>query len=123
MQKELPVIKASYDLNLGIIKMSEKLNKSLKYSVGSRLLNESLELMILLYRSSTRERKTPSLELAKESVHVIRVLIRILVDTRGIEKRKYLELSRQVDDISKQLNGWYKKNVSLAKVSGQSSVD
>ena len=45
MQKELPVIKASYDLNLGIIKMSEKLNKSLKYSVGSRLLNESFRII------------------------------------------------------------------------------
>jgi hypothetical protein len=123
MQKELPVIKATYDLNLGIIKMSEKLNKALKYSVGSKLLDESLELMTLLYRASTRSDKLPSLDHAKESVQLIRVLIRILVDTKGIEKKKYLELSRRVDNISKQLNGWHKKKISLAKVSGQNSID
>jgi hypothetical protein len=48
---EFPVFKASYDLLLNIIKFLANFSREYKYMVEERLKNETLALIVLVYRA------------------------------------------------------------------------
>ena len=50
---DLPVYKASYDLLLLVYEFSNPLSRDYKYTIGERLKSETLELLLLVFKSST----------------------------------------------------------------------
>ena len=49
---ELPVYKASYDLLLAIFHFVKNFTKEFKYTLGEKLKNETLEMLINIYRAN-----------------------------------------------------------------------
>jgi len=47
---ELPVYRASYDLLLAVFQFTKNLAKVCKYTVGEKLKNEMIDLVVLVYR-------------------------------------------------------------------------
>jgi hypothetical protein len=105
---ELPVFKKSYDLLLLLVNMSASLPKSYKYTFGERLQLESIEMIINIYKSNTAVDKQDHILKSREHLEAIRLLVRVLYDTKQINLRRMIFLNSFIEEISKQLTGWQK---------------
>ena len=105
---ELPVFKASYDLLLEIFRFTKNFSREYKYTVGENLKNETMELMTLIYRANSRKDKLEILQRAREHIEVIRIWIRLMKDLKQISLKSFVQVNKQVENVSKQLTGWQK---------------
>jgi hypothetical protein len=105
---ELPVYKATYDLLLAIFQFTKDFSKEYKYTVGESLKKETIELLTLIYRANTRYQKADVLQMAREQIEVIRLLIRVMKDMKQISLNKFVKINEAVENVSKQLSGWQK---------------
>ena len=105
---ELPVYKATYDLLLAIFQFTKEFSKEYKYTVGESLKKETIELLTLIYRANTRYQKSDVLQMAREQIEVIRLLIRVMKDMKQISLEKFVRINEAVENVSKQLSGWQK---------------
>jgi hypothetical protein len=105
---ELPVYKASYDLLLEIFRFTKEFNREFKYTVGESLKKETLELITLIYRANSKKEKWETLQAAREKIEVIRLFVRLMKDLRQISLDKFVQVNKQVENVSKQLTGWQK---------------
>jgi hypothetical protein len=105
---DLPIYKASYDLFVTIFEYTKNFTKEYKYTVGEKLKNETLEMMVNVYRANTRKDKTELLQTARENIEVIRLLFRLLKDLKQIDVKKFVTITVQIENVSKQLAGWQK---------------
>jgi len=108
LYSDLPVYKASYDLFVTIFEYSKNFNKEYKYTVGEKLKNETIEMMVSIYRANTRADKKQLLQSARENIEVIRILFRLLKDLSQIDLKKFVTVNVQIENVSKQLAGWQK---------------
>jgi len=105
---ELPVYKATYDLLLEMFSFTKDFSKEYKYSVGESLKKETIELITLIYRANSRHNKQSTLQTAREHIEVIRLLIRLMKDMQQISLKRFVQVNKQVENVSKQLTGWQK---------------
>jgi len=110
---ELPVYKATYDLLLAIFQFTKEFSKEYKYTIGESLKKETIELLTLIYRANTRHQKEDVLQMAREQIEVIRLLIRVMKDMKQISLEKFVRINEAVENVSKQLSGWQKSVKSL----------
>ena len=108
LHSELPVYKVSYNLLLNLFQLCRNFGKDFKYTIGDKLKNEVVEMMVCIYRANKRKEKAPLLEKAQEHIEVIRLLVRILKDLKEINLHAFVDLSAQIEDVSKQTAGWLK---------------
>ncbi len=104
----LPVYKASYDLLVEIFQFVKNFNKEYKYTVGEKLKNETLEMIMNIFRANSRQQKKELLQTARENIEVIRVLLRLTKDLKQIDLRKFVMINEKIENVSKQLAGWQK---------------
>ena len=102
----LPVYKASYDLMLSVFDFCRHFRKEYKYTLGEKLKNETLEMIMNIYRANTKHEKKDLLQKARENIEVIRLLFRLTKDLKLIPLIKFIEISDRIENISKQLTGW-----------------
>jgi len=105
---ELPVFKASYDLLLSIFHFTANFKREYKYTVGERLKNETLALIVLVYRANSSKEKVEVIQQAREQIELIRLLIRVLKDLKQISLQSFVRINEQIENVSKQLAGWQK---------------
>ncbi len=105
---ELPVYKATYDLLLEMFRFTKDFNKEYKYTVGECLKKETVELITLIYRANSRADKHATLQTAREHIEVIRLLVRLMKDMQQINLKRFVEVNKQIENVSKQLTGWQK---------------
>lgn len=104
---QLPVYKACYDLLLELYQVSKNMERDYKFTLGENIKNETTALIIQIYKANTQADKTAYLQVAKEKVEVIRLLLRIYKDLKQISVPQYVTVSEQLESISKQINAWY----------------
>ncbi|MDY6026579.1 hypothetical protein [Bergeyella zoohelcum] len=66
------------------------------------------KLVPRLSRANTNVKKYAYLKQAKEKVEVIRLLMRIYKDLNQIGVERFVAVSEQIENISKQINAWAK---------------
>ena len=108
MYDELPVYKASYDLLLVIFQFTTNFTREYKFTLGERLKNEAIELIVLVFRANSKTSKYDILQQAREQIEVLRLLIRLLKDLKQISLKSFIRINQQVENVSKQLTGWQK---------------
>ncbi len=112
---QLPVYKASYDLLIVIFDFVKQFNREYKFTLGEKLKNETLDMIITIYRANSAEQKANIIQNAREHIEVIRLLIRLTKDLHQINLRKFVSISEKIEEVSKQLTGW-QKSVKSQKV-------
>ena len=105
---ELPVFKASYDLLVAIFLFTKEFKREFKYTVGESLKKETLELITLIYRANSKKEKRETLQSAREKIEVIRLFVRLMKDLKQISLKTFVQVNKQVENVSKQLTGWQK---------------
>ena len=56
--EHLPVFKKNYDLLLAIYQSVRMFGKEFKYTIGEKLKNEALELIVCIYKANSRVEKS-----------------------------------------------------------------
>jgi four helix bundle protein len=121
-QLGLPVYKASYDLFVYSFQLVGNLRKDYKYTVGEKLKNEIMDLMMNIYRANKRRDAKEKIERvvkAQESIEVVRILFRLLKDLKQLSLKHFVRVNEKIEDVSRQLFGWQKKVNSYSGLSGQ----
>lgn len=104
----LPVYKASYTLMVEVAKTLKDTPRDCRYTMGQDLRQKIMDLIILIYQANRLKNKIEKIQLMRDNVLQIQVLIRLMCDLRYISERKYVQLVESTTDISKQLVSWEK---------------
>ncbi len=123
--EHLPVFKKSYDLLLAVYQSVGMFGREFKYTIGEKMKNESLELIVSIYKANNTKDKLDMIVVAKEHLEVLRLYIRISKDLKQITLKKMIFLNEFIESISKQLSGWEKAvnkpNAGVAPVTAGAS--
>lgn len=104
----LPVYKTSYDLLCKIFQLAKNFSKEYKYTLGEKLKNEIIELIILIFKANSHYEKKPYLEQARWNIEVVRLLLRLIKDLHQVNVATFVEVNQLVESVSKQLTAWEK---------------
>ena len=70
-----------------------------------------MKLMLLIYRANSSEDKRYSgISEAREVLEVIQLLLRLTKDLKQITLEDFVSLSKNIENISKQLLGWQRSS-------------
>jgi len=106
---ELPVFKAAYDLLLALFHFTKDFSREYKYTIGEKLKKETIDMVTLIYRANSRRDKFSVIQAAREQIEVIRLLVRLMKDLKQISMKKFVHINKRIENVSKQLTGWQKK--------------
>jgi hypothetical protein len=105
---DLPVYKKTYDLLLVLLDLSSNLSKTYKYTLGERIQLEAIETIVNIYKANASIEKLQFISKSREHIEIIRLMIRILHDTKQISLKRMIFINNIIEEISKQLVGWQK---------------
>lgn len=106
----LPVYKESYDLLVELFQCAKHFNREYKYTLGEKIRDEVIALILHIYRAnSVIDGRAGRLVLARESVELVRLYLRILRDLRQIDLDRFISLNLKIESVSKQLLAWQRK--------------
>lgn len=106
----LPVYKLGYDLLIDIHKITKSYTREHKYTLGEKLKEESLQLLIHIYKANKNKntKRIDAIALIREHLEMIRLLWRISKDLQIIGGKAYIKLNIHIEELSKQLTAWQK---------------
>ena len=104
----LPIYKVAYDLLDAATDMTKNMPRDYKASIGGKIREECVELMVLIFRANTARDKSTHLTSLLERVQVAELLIRLSKDKRFISVAQYAKAIKLTSEIGKQANGWRK---------------
>ena len=93
-----------------VYEFSNPLSRDYKYTIGERLKSETLELLLLVFKSSTADDKNKKAFIleAIDKIELVRLLLRVLKELKQLSLKRYAQISVLTENISKQLTGWKK---------------
>lgn len=107
----LPVYKLTYRLLLSINELMPGLSRDCRYSIGQDMRRRIMDIIIFIYRANRTRIKAPIISKMREALLEVQVYCRLLCDMRYVSEGRYLMLSEQIVEISKQMASWEKKEI------------
>ena len=92
----------------------QTLAKSQRYSLGLKIdclfveIIEAISIAVFL----KKEEKLPYVRIAIRKLDTLKILLMILWETKALDNKKYITLSKPLSDLGRQLGGW---NGNLSK--------
>ncbi len=114
LHSKLPIYKVSYDLLQLVTDVTQHYPRNFQRSMGGKLRDECVGLLVQIYRANSAADKVPHLALLLERLQVMELLLRLSRDMRFISVAKYAAAIELTDNIGKQANGWKKSQSSPA---------
>jgi len=104
----LPIIKHAKDTYLMWFEYFQKLPKIHRYTLGLRIDNLFVEIIENLSAASFLKspEKQGFINLAIRKNDTLKVLMMVLWETKSIDDKKYILLSKGLDEMGKMLGGW-----------------
>jgi hypothetical protein len=112
LHSNLPIYKVAYDLLSIATDLTRNMPRDYRASVGAKIREECVELVILIFRANTSKLKVPHLDQMLERLQVAELLIRLSCDKRFISRDQYAKAIELTGSIGKQANGWRKHSAA-----------
>ncbi len=109
--QHLPIYRLTYELLQRVMIVTKEFPREYKFTLGQKLKDEVIELVVQIYRTNSAEDKLPHLGVLQERLQVIELLIRLCHDMRLIPLKQYSAVAEMTGSLGKQANGW-KKSLS-----------
>lgn len=106
MPDEVLAVTKSYDILLWLIKAVERFPRSHRFTLGDRIINKKLDILESLIKASYSRDKKKYLNKANLDLEVLRYLMRLSKDTKILSLRRYEYISREMDELGRQIGGW-----------------
>ena len=108
--EHLPIYKQTYDLLLRIMTATKNFPREYKYTLGQKLKDEVIELVVLIYRANSVRDKERHISAILERVQVVQLMIRLAHDMKILPRRHYAALAEMTDMLARQAGGWLKSS-------------
>lgn len=108
ISSNLPIYKVTYDLLMKVAEFTRSMPRDFKRSIGERIREECVALVLLIYRANCATHKAPHLSELLERLQVAELLLRLSRDMHLISTKQYAQAVELSDRIGKQANGWKK---------------
>lgn len=105
-QQELPIIQKTYDVILWAVPLLNKLPRNFKFVIGDRLQTALYAFLEGLIRARYAREKVPILETLNADLDIVRYQFRLCHDLELMDLRRYEYVSKEVNEIGKNLGGW-----------------
>ena len=102
----LPIYKATYDVLLRTMHAISHFPREYKYSLGEKIQNEMIELVISIYKANSNHNKREFLSSMQEQIQLIYLLLRISHDMKLMPTEKYAGIVEMIDEVASQAKGW-----------------
>ena len=103
------VMTCLYDLTLWYIQRTNRFPRNWRISLGDHIDRLLLEMLGLAQQARMRSKKVTLLYELSEKVEILRSMTRLCRDLKCLELSQYEFVSRQIDEIGRQLGGWIKQ--------------
>lgn len=113
--KHLPIYKTTYNLLELVVRKTKEFPKDFKYSLGEKLLNECIELVVYIYKANSASKKQEYIQGILERVQVVELLLRLSKDIHLINIDSFSEIVTLTDSIAKQAQGWSSHSYNQTK--------
>jgi hypothetical protein len=104
--QHLPIYKQTYDILLRTMIATKDFPREYKYSLGQKIKDELIELVVLIYRANSAINKKQHIESILERVQAIQLLMRLSHDMKILSRKHYAVLSEMTESLAKQAQGW-----------------
>lgn len=91
--QHLPIYKQTYDLLLRTMTATKDFPREYKYTLGQKIKEELIELVVMIYRANSAQDKARHIESILERVQAIQLMMRLSHDMRILSRRHYAALS------------------------------
>ena len=111
--ENLPIYKAVYDVLMKSLMASRHMAKDYRYTLGEDLKKALFRVLVLVYKANKEKDKTARvacIEEAEEKMVEVRLLCRILNDSKQMPKNLYAQLAFDLVQVDKHLANWRKHN-------------
>ena len=108
--QHLPIYKQTYDILLRTLVATKDFPREYKFTLGEKLKNELVELVVHIYRANSAINKKQHIESILERIQAIQLLLRLSHDMKILTRRNYAALSQMTDILGKQAQGWLKSS-------------
>jgi len=90
--------------------LSQRIPKKDRFGIWSKIQSICLDSIELIATASfeVRNNKLPTLKSVRIKIEVLKRLIRLSNQLHIIKNKKYIELTSDLQEISKMINGWIK---------------
>lgn len=112
MHTELQIYKASMGLLHMATTMTRNIPRDLKQSLGKRVIDECIEVLMLIARANATQDKRPHLTLLVEKVQVVEFLMRLFKDNRFISIPQHAQAIEVTASIGRQANAWKRSTLT-----------
>lgn len=106
MHTELSIYKSSLGLLQMATNITRNIPRDLKQSLGKRVIDECIDVLMLIARANSTTDKRPHLTLLVEKVQVIEFLMRLFKESRFISIPQHANAIEVTTSIGKQANAW-----------------
>ena len=112
--KHLPIYKVTYELLEKVTRKTKDFPKDFKYSLGEKIRNECIELVIFIYKAnSLKNKREENLQQILERVQVIELMLRLAKDLRLFNVAAFSEIVLLTDNLARQTQGWINHTANL----------
>ena len=108
--QHLPIYKLTYDILLRTMIATKDFPREYKHTLGQKIKDELMELVILIYRANSAINKQQHIESIMERIQAIQLLMRLSHDMKILSRKHYAALSEMTDSLGKQAQGWLKSS-------------
>ena len=106
MNENYPIIVKTYNLTRWYIEKLAKLPRNHRFTLGEKIQNTLLDLLMLLSDAIYSKDKQVLLQEANKSLEKLRILSRLMKDLNLLPIESYRFVSTSIDEIGKMLGGW-----------------
>src|SRR5688572_23680818 len=106
LHSSLPIYKVTYQLLVLATEITRHMPRDFKASMGGKVREECLELVVLIYRANAAANKVPHLDQMIERLQVAELLFRLAADMKLIAVKQYSRAIELTAAIGKQATGW-----------------
>jgi hypothetical protein len=106
LTKDLPVFAVANKLLADLFVVTSHIPRAYRYTIGEKLTEGMLDVLNLIYRANSSAVKTPHLHEARERLERVRIVWRMTHDLRLAGIKRFVNISQQIEEVSKQLAGW-----------------
>lgn len=110
MNQDYPVIVKTYNLTLWYIKKLDSLPKNHRYTLGEKIQNTLLNLLLILSDAIYSKDKKPLLQKANKEIEKLRLLTRLLKDLTIISIDNFRFITSSINEIGQMIGGWMRSS-------------
>ena len=123
--QHLPIYKQTYDILLRTMTATKDFPREYKYTLGQKIKDELIELVVMIYRANSAADKAQHIESIVERVQAIQLMMRLSHDMKILPRRPRAKarfqkscpakrdgaaLSEMTDSLAKQAQGWLRSS-------------